>query len=387
MPTGWVAPCPMLLPLKPHALIVEDLAWLAAAHPRTGRRRVRRRSAPGRFRARRGPVRRDRRTVQSTRCPSAVAALRGDGTRAARPRPSGSPACADDPDAGPGRRPEHRRVPPRRPPRVWRAVRQSPGPRRCRLGSAPRTGPPGRTTGRVLIRRVWIGEPPTRRDGRPDGRTTAATRTPPRSTTGPTTRSCRPPTTPIEAADALLAVLAASDCDSVNVRVHVKGLSPDDRRCSARSPRAVRELGSEPRPHRLTSASIRRRALEALSPLPDLPMGRGDVLRDAVRAGPDRPGGIRREAGHRSSVVKSHRKAGSYLWHAHHWPDEYHRCVSGRRTAGVPALSHPLPGRHRWSGSRSSSACLAVARRRRPLADLGALPSRPRRTSCSSKPV
>ena len=26
MPTGWVAPCPMLLPLKPYALIAEDLA-------------------------------------------------------------------------------------------------------------------------------------------------------------------------------------------------------------------------------------------------------------------------------------------------------------------------------------------------------------------------
>ena len=33
MPTGWVAPCPMLLPLKPYALIAEDLAWLAAAYP------------------------------------------------------------------------------------------------------------------------------------------------------------------------------------------------------------------------------------------------------------------------------------------------------------------------------------------------------------------
>jgi len=33
MASGWVAPCPMLLPLKPHALIVEDLARLAATHP------------------------------------------------------------------------------------------------------------------------------------------------------------------------------------------------------------------------------------------------------------------------------------------------------------------------------------------------------------------
>jgi hypothetical protein len=32
--------------------------------------------------------------------------------------------------------------------------------------------------------------------------------------------------TPIAAAEALLDVLAESDCDTVNVRVHVKGLTP-----------------------------------------------------------------------------------------------------------------------------------------------------------------
>ncbi|MFA5886127.1 MAG: LLM class flavin-dependent oxidoreductase, partial [Acidimicrobiia bacterium] len=29
----WVAPCPLLLPLRPAALVVEELAWLAAAYP------------------------------------------------------------------------------------------------------------------------------------------------------------------------------------------------------------------------------------------------------------------------------------------------------------------------------------------------------------------
>jgi alkanesulfonate monooxygenase SsuD/methylene tetrahydromethanopterin reductase-like flavin-dependent oxidoreductase (luciferase family) len=33
MPTGWAAPCPLLLPLRPAALVVEELAWLAARHP------------------------------------------------------------------------------------------------------------------------------------------------------------------------------------------------------------------------------------------------------------------------------------------------------------------------------------------------------------------
>jgi alkanesulfonate monooxygenase SsuD/methylene tetrahydromethanopterin reductase-like flavin-dependent oxidoreductase (luciferase family) len=33
MPTGWAAPCPLLLPLRPAALVVEEVAWLAARHP------------------------------------------------------------------------------------------------------------------------------------------------------------------------------------------------------------------------------------------------------------------------------------------------------------------------------------------------------------------
>jgi alkanesulfonate monooxygenase SsuD/methylene tetrahydromethanopterin reductase-like flavin-dependent oxidoreductase (luciferase family) len=33
MPTGWAAPCPLLLPLRPAALVIEEIAWLAARHP------------------------------------------------------------------------------------------------------------------------------------------------------------------------------------------------------------------------------------------------------------------------------------------------------------------------------------------------------------------
>jgi alkanesulfonate monooxygenase SsuD/methylene tetrahydromethanopterin reductase-like flavin-dependent oxidoreductase (luciferase family) len=33
MPTGWAAPCPLLLPLRPAALVVEEIAWLSARHP------------------------------------------------------------------------------------------------------------------------------------------------------------------------------------------------------------------------------------------------------------------------------------------------------------------------------------------------------------------
>jgi alkanesulfonate monooxygenase SsuD/methylene tetrahydromethanopterin reductase-like flavin-dependent oxidoreductase (luciferase family) len=33
MPTGWAAPCPLLLPLRPAALVVEEIAWLSARFP------------------------------------------------------------------------------------------------------------------------------------------------------------------------------------------------------------------------------------------------------------------------------------------------------------------------------------------------------------------
>src|SRR3954466_1446166 len=33
MTTGWAAPCPLLLPLRPAALVVEETAWLAARFP------------------------------------------------------------------------------------------------------------------------------------------------------------------------------------------------------------------------------------------------------------------------------------------------------------------------------------------------------------------
>jgi alkanesulfonate monooxygenase SsuD/methylene tetrahydromethanopterin reductase-like flavin-dependent oxidoreductase (luciferase family) len=33
MRAGWAAPCPLLLPLRPAALVIEETAWLAARHP------------------------------------------------------------------------------------------------------------------------------------------------------------------------------------------------------------------------------------------------------------------------------------------------------------------------------------------------------------------
>ena len=50
MPGGWAAACPLLLPLRPAALVIEEAAWLAARFPgRVGLGR-RDRLAAGRFR-------------------------------------------------------------------------------------------------------------------------------------------------------------------------------------------------------------------------------------------------------------------------------------------------------------------------------------------------
>ena len=59
MRTGWCAPCPMLLPLRPVALVAEEVAWLAARFP--GRVAVGRRAgrAAARLRGDGGPLRRE----------------------------------------------------------------------------------------------------------------------------------------------------------------------------------------------------------------------------------------------------------------------------------------------------------------------------------------
>ena len=157
MPTGWVAPCPMLLPLKPHALIVEDLAWLAAAHP--GRVGVG-------FAAGALPVDFELAEVPfgeivdrfKAALPLAVAALRGEA-----PEPLGRDRAvrrlADEPMPVV--------VAAQSPAACRRAARlgcgvlydslQAPEVS-ARLGGAHREA--GGAHGRILIRRVWIGDPP-----------------------------------------------------------------------------------------------------------------------------------------------------------------------------------------------------------------------------------
>ncbi len=223
MPRGWAAPCPMLLPLKPHALIVEDLAWLAAAHP--GRVGVG-------FAAGALPVDFELAEVPfdeivprfKTALPSAVAALRGDA-----PEPLGRDRAV--------RRLADQPIP------VVVAAQSEAACRRAarlgcgvlydslqsaevsaRLGAAHRDA--GGEHGRVLIRRVWIGDPPAEAmDAQMAHYRSYANEAAVKNWSDD---SLVHGATPVEAAEALLAVLADSDCDTVNVRVHVAGLSPNE---------------------------------------------------------------------------------------------------------------------------------------------------------------
>ena len=93
----------------------------------------------------------------------------------------------------------------------------------ARLGAAHREA--GAETGRVLIRRVWIGDPPASEMAAQMGHYRSYANE--AATKNWSDESLVHGASPAAAADALLEVLDASDCDTVNVRVHVKGLTPD----------------------------------------------------------------------------------------------------------------------------------------------------------------
>lgn len=221
MPRGWAAPCPMLLPLKPHALVVEDLAWLAAAYP--GRVGVG-------FAAGALPVDFELAEVPfdeivdrfKAALPLAVAALRGDA-----PEPLGRDRAVRRLGADP----LPVVVAAQSPGACRRAARlgcgvlydslQAPAVS-VRLGAAHREG--GAEQGRILIRRVWIGDPPTAEmAAQMDHYRSYANEAAVKNWSDD---SLVHGATPRAAADALLAVLHESDCDTVNIRVHVKGLTP-----------------------------------------------------------------------------------------------------------------------------------------------------------------
>ena len=220
-PQGWAAPCPLLLPLQPYALIAEQLAWLDAAYPGRVGAGFAAGALPVDFELAEVPFDEITERFKSA-LPLVVHALRGqDQTPLARDRairrlaefPLPMVVAAQSLGA------------------VRRAARLGLGVLYDSLQTADVSkrlsdayDAAGGTGPKILIRRVWIGDPPTAemaaqmdhyRSYAPD-RAVANWGTGDQLVHG---------ADPEEAADRLADVLAASNCDTVNVRVHVKGLT------------------------------------------------------------------------------------------------------------------------------------------------------------------
>ena len=223
MPTGWVAPCPLLLPMKPYALVAEEVAWLAAAFPDRVGAGFASGALPVDFELAEVPFDEIGSRFKEA-LPKVVAALRGE-AEGSLADDRAIAACANHP------------VPMVAAAQSRAAVRRAAG---LDLGilydslqatdhvralsdaydEAGGTGP------KILIRRVWIGGPPGEAvDNQLDlYRSYTAQGTMARWDQGANTVLAA---TGAEAAEQLHAEMAATGTDTINIRIHVVGLSPD----------------------------------------------------------------------------------------------------------------------------------------------------------------
>ena len=221
MPSGWAAPCPLLLPMRPYALIAEELAWLDAAYPgRVG----------AGFAA--GALRVDFELAEvpfdeiverfKQALPRVVNALRGQ---------DASPLGADRAVARTADNPLPMVVAAQSPAAVRRAAALNLGVLYDSLQTAEVTARLGdiyREAGgsgpRIAIRRVWIGDPPTEQMA--EQMAHYRSYAPDRAMKNWDGDQLIAASNGEEAADMLADFLTAADCDTVNVRIHVSGLEP-----------------------------------------------------------------------------------------------------------------------------------------------------------------
>jgi alkanesulfonate monooxygenase SsuD/methylene tetrahydromethanopterin reductase-like flavin-dependent oxidoreductase (luciferase family) len=221
MPSGWCAPCPMLLPIRPVALVAEEVAWLAARFPGRVAVGVAPGALPTDFAVMDVPMdeNMDRFRAGLSRL---VTLLRGEdlgdlaGDRALQ-------ACAD--------RAIRVISTAMSAPAVRRAARAGAGvlydgasePERLRLLSdaydeAGGDGP------KVLIRRVWLGDPPTEAFDRQLDVYRSYTPAAAQQHWRDNGFLCRDD--PRTLADDIAAAWSGSGADVLNLRVHVDGVAP-----------------------------------------------------------------------------------------------------------------------------------------------------------------
>jgi alkanesulfonate monooxygenase SsuD/methylene tetrahydromethanopterin reductase-like flavin-dependent oxidoreductase (luciferase family) len=223
MPRGWAAPCPLLLPLRPAALVAEEAAWLAARFPGRVGVGVAAGALPADFEVV-GLTMEGLATRFAASLEELVAMLRGqvEGVLAGDPAIA---ACAAAPvplvSAAMGFT------------AVRRAARLGVGilfdslstATRCRtLTDAYReAGGPGPC---VLIRRAWLGEPPRSRLDEQLDRYRSYTPRAAQAHWGEEDRQLVDGADPTTVVDGLLAVARSVDADALNLRVHVPGVAP-----------------------------------------------------------------------------------------------------------------------------------------------------------------
>jgi alkanesulfonate monooxygenase SsuD/methylene tetrahydromethanopterin reductase-like flavin-dependent oxidoreductase (luciferase family) len=222
MEQGWAAPCPLLLPLRPPALVAEEIAWLAARFPGRVGLGVASGALPADFEIMHVPM-----DGLAARFTAAFEELAGilDGSEAG--------ALAGDPAIA---RAHEDRVPVLSAAMGFTAARRAARlgagllfdsmstPERCReLVEAFHDA--GGTAACVLVRRAWVGEPP-----RHDFEQQLSVYRDYSSRSAQATwgeQEMVDATGAEEVAEGLLDSLARSGCDALNLRVHVPGVAPD----------------------------------------------------------------------------------------------------------------------------------------------------------------
>jgi alkanesulfonate monooxygenase SsuD/methylene tetrahydromethanopterin reductase-like flavin-dependent oxidoreductase (luciferase family) len=217
-PSGWAAACPLLLPLRPTVLVAEEVAWLHARHPGRVGLGVAAGALPLDFEAA-GMDPADAVPAFKAELGRLVAMLRGEELGPVEGDPA-LRACRADPV-----------------PVLSAAVSTAAATRAARCGaglllegmSAPDRlagltdafDGAGGTGAKVLIRRVWLGDPPdhlVRRQRAVYDSYSGAAAFGDDQTVGAAD--------PGEIVDRLLELVAATGVDALNLRVHLPGMAP-----------------------------------------------------------------------------------------------------------------------------------------------------------------
>jgi alkanesulfonate monooxygenase SsuD/methylene tetrahydromethanopterin reductase-like flavin-dependent oxidoreductase (luciferase family) len=225
MPNGWAAPCPLLLLLRPTALVIEETAWLAARHPGRVGLGVAAGALPADFEMMATTM--DDLTPRFAHALAEVARLLSGG--------DAGPLAGDPAVAQLREHPIPLLSAAASATAVRRAAANNVGlvfdslstPARCReLVDAYRAA--GGTASCVLVRRAWVGEPPTSETARQVD--TYRSYAPPGAATNWGADESIASTNPAEVADRLVEVARAASVDALNLRVHVPGVTPADAR-------------------------------------------------------------------------------------------------------------------------------------------------------------